>query len=85
MIGDIESAGEGAFEWEARGVGSWGGSVGVGYNLSNNHCNKLSGEIGGVIDGDGGVPGLNDGIAVGMLLVLGFGCANGPEEGANRA
>ena len=32
--------------------------------------------------GDGGALGPNDGMAVGMLLVLGFGCANGPEEGA---
>ena len=36
-----------------------------------------------VVDGgDGGAPGPKDGIAVGMLLVLGFGCAKGPEEGA---
>jgi hypothetical protein len=38
-----------------------------------------------VDSGDGGAPGPKDGIAVGMLLVLGFGCANRSEEGAGRA
>ena len=33
---------------------------------------------------DGGVLGLKDGMAVRMLLVLGFGWANGPEGRAGR-
>lgn len=36
-----------------------------------------------VVDGgDGGAPGPKNGIAVRMLLVLGFGCVKGPGEGA---
>jgi hypothetical protein len=31
VTGDIEFAGEGTFERDAGGVGSWGGSIGVGY------------------------------------------------------
>ena len=34
--------------------------------------------------GDWGATGPKDGMAVGMLLVLGFGCANGPEDGAGK-
>ena len=38
-----------------------------------------------VVDGgDGGAPGPKNGIAVGMLFVLSFGCAKGPEVGAGR-
>ena len=40
----------------------------------------------GVINGgDRSTLGLKGGIGVGALFVLGFGCANGPEEGACRA
>ena len=34
--------------------------------------------------GDGGAPGPKDGNVVGMLFVLGFQCAKGPDEGAGR-
>jgi len=78
-------AGDGTFECEAGGVGSWGGSVGVGYESTDDLRDDFSGGIRVVVDGgDGGAPGPKDGIAVGMLLVLGFGWANGPEEGAGR-
>jgi hypothetical protein len=40
-------------------------------------CDNSPGGIGEVVDSrDGGAPGSKDGIAVGMLLVLGFGRAN---------
>jgi len=41
-----------------------------------------TGEV--AVGGDGGALGPKDGMAVGMLLVLGFGWAKGPEEGAGR-
>ena len=85
MTGDIELAGEGTFECEAGGVGSCGPSVGVGYESTDDLRDDFSGGTVEVADGgDGGAPGPKDGMAVGMLLVLGFGCANGPEEGAGR-
>jgi len=82
-MGDIKFAGEGTFECDEGGVGSWGTSVGVGYESTEDLCDDFSWGIEEVVDGgDGGAPGPKDGMAVGMLLVLGFGCANGPEEGA---
>jgi hypothetical protein len=71
-MGDIKLAGEGTFEWDVGGVGSWGGSIGAGYELTNVFHNSFS---------EGTMEDI-DGIAIGMLLVLGFGCTNGPEEGA---
>ena len=60
-----------------------GGSVGVGYESTDVLRDGFSeGTVEDVDGGDGGAPEPKDGIAVGMLLVLGFGCANGPEEGA---
>ena len=82
---DIELAGEGTFEWEAGGVGSWGTSVGVGYESTDDLRDDFSEGIKVLADsGDGGALGPNNGMAVRMLLVLGFGCAKGPEEGAGR-
>jgi hypothetical protein len=69
-MGDVELAGEGTFKWDAGGVGSWGGSIGVGYKLTNNLHNSFSeGTVEDVNGGDGGVPGQKDGIAVGILLM----------------
>jgi len=46
----------------------------VGYESTDDLRDDLSAGVGVVVDGgDGGAPGPNDGIAVGMLLVLGFG------------
>ena len=57
----------------------------MGYDSTDDLRDDFSGGTGEVADGgDGGAPGPKDGMAVGMLLVLGFGCANGPEEGAGR-
>jgi hypothetical protein len=57
----------------------------VGYESTDDLRDDFSGGTGEVVDGgDGGAPGPKDGIAVGILLVLGFGCAKGPEEGAGR-
>jgi hypothetical protein len=85
VAGDIVLAGVGTFEWVAGGVGNWGTSVGVGYESTEDLRDDFSVGIKVVADGgDGGAPGPNDGMAVGMLLVLGFGCANGPEEGAGK-
>ena len=68
------------------GVGSCGPSVGVGYESTDDLRDDLSRGTVEIADGrDGGVPGPKDGMAVGMLLMLGIGCANGPEEGARRA
>jgi hypothetical protein len=81
----MELAGEGTFECEAGGVGSWGPSVGVGYDSTDDLRDDFSEGIVEVADGgDAGAPGPNDGMAVGILLVLGLGCANGPEEGAGK-
>jgi hypothetical protein len=82
VTGDIELAGEGTFECDAGGVGSWGTSVGVGYDSTDDLRDEGTEEV--VDGGDGGAPGPKDGIAVGILLVLGLGCAKGPEEGAGR-
>ena len=85
VAGDIEFAGKGTFKCEAGGVGSWGTSVDVGYGSADDLHNDFSGGIGVLEDGgEGSTPGPKDGMAVEMLLVLGFGCANGPEEGAGR-
>ena len=60
-----------------------GGSVGVGYE-STGLRKKFSEGIMEIVDGrDGGTLGPEDGMSVGILLVLGFGHANRP-EGANR-
>ena len=57
----------------------------MGYDSPDDLRDDFSWGIGEVVDGgDGGAPGPNDGMAVGMLLVLGFGCAKGPEVGAGR-
>lgn len=57
----------------------------MGYESTDDLLDDFSGGTEEVADGgDGGAPGPKDGIAVGMLLVLGFGWANGPEEGAGR-
>jgi len=85
VTGDIEFAGEGTFKCDEGGVGSWRTSVGVGYESTDDPCDDFSGGIEEVVDrGDGGAPGPKDGMAVRMLLVLGFGCAKGPKEGAGR-
>ena len=61
---------------------SWGGSVGVGYDSTDDLRDDFSGGIEGVADGrDGGALGPNDGTAAGILLVLGFGWVNGHKEG----
>ena len=66
-------------------MGSWGTSVGVEYESTDHLRDDFPREIEEVVDGgDGGAPGPKDGMAVGMLLVLGFGCAKGLEEGAGR-
>lgn len=60
-------------------------SFGVGYDSTNNLRNSFSGGTVKVTEGgDGGALEPNDGMAVGMLLVLGFGWVSGPEEGAGR-
>lgn len=57
----------------------------MGYESTDDLRDDFSEGIEEVADGgDGGAPGPKDGMAVGMLLVLGFGWANGPEEGAGR-
>lgn len=84
-MGDIELAGEGTFECKAEGVGSWGPSIGVGYKSTDDLRDHLSGGTVEVADGgDSGAPEPKDEMAVGMLLVLDFGCTNGPEGGAGR-
>jgi len=55
----------------------------MGYKSTKYLHNDFSRGIGVFVDGgDGGAPGPKDGIAVGILLVLGLGCAKGPDEGA---
>jgi hypothetical protein len=57
----------------------------VGYESTDDLRDDFSWGIVEVVDGgDGGAPGPKDGMAVGMLLVLGFGWAKGPEDGAGR-
>ena len=74
MTGDIEFVGEGTFECEAGGVGSWGTSADVGYGSADDLRDDFSGGIEVVADGgEVGAPGPKDGMVVGMLLVLGFG------------
>jgi len=41
---DVELSGEGTLEWEARGMGSWGGSKGVGYESTRDARGGFSGE-----------------------------------------
>ena len=85
MTGNIELAGERTFECKAGGAGSWGLSVGVGCKSTDHLHNDFSGGTVEVVDaGDGGMPGPKDGMVVGMLLMLGFGCTNDPEERAGR-
>jgi len=71
VTGDIKFAGEGSFECNEGGVGSWRTLVGVGYKSTNDLRDGFSG-------------GIEEVVAVIMLLVLGFGCVKGPEEGAGR-
>ena len=53
--------------------------MGVGYELADDCRKDISdGVVEAAEGGDGGAPGPNDGMAVGMLLVLGLGCARGP-------
>lgn len=55
----------------------------MGYKSTGDLHDNFSGGIEEVADGgDGDVAGPRGGMAVGMLLVLGFRQANGPEEGA---
>jgi hypothetical protein len=77
-------AGEGTFEcdeggWEAEGHPLvWDTTLPTTFAMISLGTEE-------VLDGgDGGAPGPKDGIAVGILLVLGLGCAKGPEEGAGR-
>lgn len=57
----------------------------MGYASTDDLRDDLSEGIVEVVDGgEGAAPGPKDGMAVGMLFVLGFGCAKGPEEGAGR-
>ena len=46
-VGDIELAGEGMSECEAGGLGSWGGSVGVGYESTDDVREVVDGGDGG--------------------------------------
>ena len=56
-MGDIELAGEGTFEWDAGGEGSWGGSIDVGYGSTDDlHDSFSEGTVEDVDGGDGGVP-----------------------------
>ena len=81
----MELAGEGTFKCKAGGVGSWGTSVGVGHDSTDDLCDNFSVGTEEVDDGrDWGATGPKDGMAVGILLVLGFRCANGPEDGAGK-
>jgi len=55
-------------------VGSWGMSVGVGYDSTDDLREDFSGGIegpGSAGGGDGGALGLKDGMAMGMSLALG--------------
>jgi hypothetical protein len=59
--------------------------IGVGYESTDDLRDEFSKRIREVADdGDGGTLGPDDGMVVGMLLVLGFGCAKSPEEGEAR-
>ena len=54
----------------------------MGYDLPTTFTMTSLGGIRGVVDSrDGGSPGLNDGMVVGMLLVLSFKCVKGPKVG----
>ena len=56
---------------------------GVGGEVVGTHCDDQSAGTGQAVDsGDLDTPGPKDGSAIGMVLVLGFGWANGPDEGA---
>ena len=54
VTGDIELAGIGTFEWDMGGVGSWEGSVGVGYESTDNLRNSFSGGTVEDVDGEDG-------------------------------
>lgn len=57
----------------------------MGYESTDDLRDDFSGVTGEVVDGgDRGTPGPKDEMVVGILLVLGFGWANGPEEEAGR-
>ena len=57
--------------------------MGVEYNSTDDCREDFSDGIVEAAEGrDGGAPGPKDGMAVGMLLVLGFKCANDSREGA---
>ena len=73
-MGDIELAGDGIFECEEGGVGRRGGSIGAGYVPTDDLRDDFSRCTGEVVEGgDGGAPGPNEVMGVGMLFVLGFG------------
>ena len=66
-------------------MGSWGPSIWIGYESTDDLRDDLSGGTVEVADGgDSAAPEPKDGMAVGMLLALHFRCTNGPEEGAGR-
>jgi len=71
--GDIELAREGMFECEAGE-----GLRGVGYESTDGLCDDFSRGIWMVMDVGWGALGPEDGIEVGMLLILNFRCTNGP-------
>ena len=73
VMRNTELVGDGIFECEEGGVGRRGGSTGAGYVPTDDLCNDFSGDMGKVVEGgDGGAPRPNEGMAVGMLFVLGF-------------
>ena len=51
VTGDVEFAGEGMFECEVGGAGSWGTSIDVGYGSTNDLHDDFSGGIEVVADG----------------------------------
>jgi hypothetical protein len=92
VTGDIDAAGEAEVEWEEAGVGGEPG--GDGY-VSPDDCRDggprtgdgevfdgIDEDFGGDEEGGGCETGPKEGIAVPIELVLGLGCANGPDAGA---
>ena len=62
-------------------MGSWGTSAGAGHDPTNGPRKDSSEGIEGTADGgDEGALGPKDGMAMGMLPILGLRSANGPEE-----
>jgi len=85
VTGDIKFAGEGVLECRTGGVERRGTSVGMGYESTNDLCDNFSGGTGEVVDGgDSGSLRSKNRMMVKILLVLSFGWANGPKEGAGR-